>query len=277
MLKFPKNASRINSIHAPTLAVAALTASTLLFSAAAHTHLLSQDAVNAPIFMDDLSSITLDSPLWEHIADHSDQPLHYVAAYDDDHSWQPLLDYDGDNGSHDDDDTILIPYHHEITLVASELDADPSLIYAVTRAESQFQADAQSHAGAVGLMQVIADRAGVDAYHEVYNVKQAPNEYELKDPYINLKLGTAYLKLLEQKYFHQIEDKELRQALVLAAYNWGPGNVRKHLMNKNSPRNLKEAKWALWAKAPRETWSYVNKVMKYQLQYDATLNNDQDA
>ncbi|MCP5169573.1 MAG: transglycosylase SLT domain-containing protein [Hahellaceae bacterium] len=215
-----------------------------------------------------LTHYTLESPLWGQIEENSDQTVFVALPDDDDHSWDATIQHTADNPSHDDDDTTLIPYHHEIQLVASELDADASLIYAVTKAESQFRAHVESGAGAVGLMQVIADRAGVDAYHAVYNVKQAPNEYELKDPYINLKLGTAYLKLLEEKYFHSVKDKKLRQALVLAAYNWGPVNVKKHLMNKNAPRTLTEAKWALWNKAPKETWSYVNKVMKYQQQYD---------
>lgn len=159
------------------------------------------------------------------------------------------------------------PFEQQIRRVASELKIDESLVYAVTKAESSFRSGVQSHAGAVGLMQIIASAAGRDAYYRLHNKRATPTSAQLKDPYTNLQLGSTYLKLLEEHHFGHITDDKLKQMLVLAAYNWGPVNVKRKLLAKNPPRNAEEMKWVLWTKAPRETYSYVNKVLKYQTQF----------
>ena len=159
------------------------------------------------------------------------------------------------------------PFEQQIRRVASELKIDESLIYAVTKAESSFRSGVQSHAGAVGLMQIIASAAGRDAYYRLHKKRATPTSAQLKDPYTNLQLGSTYLKLLEEHHFGHIADDKLKQMLVLAAYNWGPVNVKRKLLAKNPPRNAAEMKWVLWTKAPRETYSYVNKVLKYQTQF----------
>ncbi|MFD2230989.1 transglycosylase SLT domain-containing protein [Alkalimarinus sediminis] len=159
------------------------------------------------------------------------------------------------------------PFEQQIRRVANELEIDESLVYAVTKAESSFRAGVQSHAGAIGLMQVIAHAAGRDAYYRLHKKRETPTPEQLKDPYTNLQLGSTYLKLLEEHHFGHITDDKLKQMLVLAAYNWGPVNVKRKLLAKNPPRNAEEMKWVLWTKAPRETYSYVNKVLKYQTQF----------
>ncbi|UZE96030.1 transglycosylase SLT domain-containing protein [Alkalimarinus alittae] len=159
------------------------------------------------------------------------------------------------------------PFERQIRRVASEVEIDESLVYAVTKAESSFRSGVQSHAGAIGLMQVIASAAGRDAYYRLHKKRATPTLAQLKDPYTNLQLGSTYLKLLEEHHFGHITDEKLKQMLVLAAYNWGPVNVKRKLLAKNPPRNAEEMKWVLWTKAPRETYSYVNKVLKYQNQF----------
>lgn len=159
------------------------------------------------------------------------------------------------------------PFEKQIRRVALELKVDESLVYAVTKAESSFRSGVRSHAGAVGLMQVIATAAGRDAYYRLHKKRVTPTAEQLKDPYTNLRLGSAYLKLLEEHHFGHITDTKLKQMLVLAAYNWGPVNVKRKLLSKNPPRNAAEMNWVLWTKAPRETYSYVNKVLKYQTQF----------
>jgi soluble lytic murein transglycosylase-like protein len=121
--------------------------------------------------------------------------------------------------------------------------------------------------GAVGLMQIIATAAGRDAYYRLYKKRLTPTVEQLKDPYTNLQLGSAYLKLLEEHHFGHISDTDLKQILVLAAYNWGPFNVKRNILAKNPPRTVEEMKWVLWTKAPRETYNYVNRVLKYQAQF----------
>ena len=159
------------------------------------------------------------------------------------------------------------PFEQHIRRVATEQRIDESLIYAVTKAESSFRSGIQSHMGAVGLMQIVATAAGRDAYYRLYKERLTPTLEQLKDPYTNLQLGSAYLKLLEEHHFGHISNTDLKQMLVLAAYNWGPFNVKRNILAKNPPRTVEELKWVLWTKAPRETYNYVNRVLKYQAQF----------
>jgi soluble lytic murein transglycosylase-like protein len=85
---------------------------------------------------------------------------------------------------------------------------EPALVFAVIQAESAFDHEAVSPAGAQGLMQLMPDTA------QLLGVKNPFN------PLQNIDGGTRYLKYL----FGEFEQQEL----VLAAYNAGPGAVRKY-------------------------------------------------
>ncbi len=103
------------------------------------------------------------------------------------------------------------PYH-QMVLQASNLYGVPSgLIHAVIQKESGYNAGARSPRDARGLMQVTPGTArfvGVEKSDSLY------------DPQTNINAGAAYLKYL--MHTHDTFDK------LLAAYNSGPGNVRKY-------------------------------------------------
>jgi len=88
---------------------------------------------------------------------------------------------------------------------------DPSLVYALARTESGFDADARSHAGARGLMQLMPQTAS-------YIQRRQGVSGALSDPSSNLALGQAYMRYLGQQ--PGIDDNLLA---VLASYNAGPG------------------------------------------------------
>ena len=95
---------------------------------------------------------------------------------------------------------------------------DPTLVQAVIAIESGYDPAAVSDKGAVGLMQVMpatGERYGVtgDAKRSVVD--------KLKEPAINLRVGTRYLKDLLARF-----DNEL--TLALAAYNAGEGVVDRY-------------------------------------------------
>lgn len=104
-----------------------------------------------------------------------------------------------------------VPYGEEIFAAAERHGLNPTLVAAVVRAESAFRADAVSHKGAQGLMQLMpatARRFGVDP-RDVFQ------------PSRNLDAGSRYLRLLLDRF-----DGDL--ARTLAGYNAGEGTVDRY-------------------------------------------------
>ena len=100
----------------------------------------------------------------------------------------------------------------QVDAVARRHAIDPLLLHAIAHVESRHNPQAQSPAGALGLMQVMpatASRFGVarpEALHQTGT---------------NLEVSAAYLKTLQQRFGNDL-------SLVLAAYNAGEGAVERH-------------------------------------------------
>ncbi len=124
-----------------------------------------------------------------------------------------------------------------INVVASRYKLPKSLIHAVITAESAYDSEAVSRAGAVGLMQLMPGTA------RRYGVKNRRNPYE------NIRGGSQYLRDLLVLY-----DNNLR--LVLAAYNAGEGAVKKY--NNTVPPY-------------KETQNYVRKVIAFYKKYKQSM------
>ena len=98
---------------------------------------------------------------------------------------------------------------------AGHYDLDPALLAAVIEAESKFNPDARSSAGAVGLMQLTPTTAkGIALYTGGHHFRLS----DLTNPEINVRYGAWYLR-------HLLDHYHDNERLALAAYNAGEENV----------------------------------------------------
>lgn len=111
---------------------------------------------------------------------------------------------------------------------------DEELIRAIIKVESDFNPKVKSSAGAMGLMQLMPE-----------NVKY----YGVKDPYNieeNIDAGTRHIKDYLKMHNNDLD-------MALAAYNFGPGNMRKRGITGEEH----------FYKLPTETKNYLVKIRKY--------------
>jgi len=110
---------------------------------------------------------------------------------------------------------------------ANKYNISQNLVYAIIKTESNFNQFAVSHAGAIGLMQVVPSSAGIDAYKYVKGKKWKPTNSYLFNAQNNIELGTAYIDILNKKYLNGISNSVSKEYCVISAYNTGSGNVLK--------------------------------------------------
>jgi|GEM_PF-1823544 len=139
-----------------------------------------------------------------------------------------------------------------VDVMSLEYDLEPALLLAVMEQESAFDDRAVSHAGARGLMQVLPEGAEAEARQEL----GLDQRLDLFDPAMNVLIGSWYLDRQRNRYAAHVEEP-LAVALALAAYNWGPSRVDRHLLTDRPPANFKELRARLDARAPLETRNYV--------------------
>ncbi|MGN6121598.1 MAG: lytic transglycosylase domain-containing protein, partial [Sphingomonas oligoaromativorans] len=137
-----------------------------------------------------------------------------------------------------------------------------SFIHGIMRQESQFDREAVSRTGARGMMQLMPVTA-----REQSEKLGLPYDYMrlTSDPGYNMQLGTAY--------FGRIMDMfSGNYVLALAAYNAGPGNVRRWLATYGDPRSggVDPVDW-IEAIPFSETRGYVQNVLENVVVYD-TIN-----
>ena len=144
------------------------------------------------------------------------------------------------------------PYADEIFKSATTYNISPSLIFAVIRAESNFDTNAISQANAKGLMQIIPPTAKEIAV----NKGIVFDENILFDYKINIDFGCYYLK--------QMIVNSNNTTNALASYNAGIGTVEKWLNNIEYSSDGK----TLDSIPYKETSIYVKKIAIFEKLYN---------
>ena len=144
--------------------------------------------------------------------------------------------------------TLIYPknYSSYVKKYAQKYDVDENLIYAIIKAESNFEASAVSNKGAKGLMQLM-DSTAQDMAKKMNITLQ---EDDILVPDINIQIGTKYIADLLKKY-ENIE-------LALTAYNAGSGNVDKWIKDGTLKKDGSDAENIPY----KETNNYVRKIMR---------------
>jgi soluble lytic murein transglycosylase len=134
---------------------------------------------------------------------------------------------------------------------------DNAWVFAVMRQESAFMDDAQSHAGAMGLMQLMPATARSVARKVLK--RKPPRRHELFQPDTNIALGSAYLKQMKG----QLGDSAI---LATAAYNAGPHRVARWLPERTLPADI-------WIELVpfKETRGYLRRVLAYTVIYEKRM------
>jgi hypothetical protein len=149
----------------------------------------------------------------------------------------------------------------------------PELILAVIQTESVFNPRAVSHAGAVGLMQLVPSSGALEASKLVYGEPRLLTREELTQPDKNIELGAAYLRILLKRYFGRYtEEPRKRLFLVIAGYNCGPRRVKNALGGQDTT-SLSSAEFydLLLRVVPRETQVYLQRVVRNMRQYESIM------
>lgn len=149
---------------------------------------------------------------------------------------------------------IIYPteYSEYVEKYSEENGLDKYLVYAIIKAESNFNPDIKSKADAIGLMQLMEETAV-----ERSNIidENTIETYDLYDPETNIRLGTSY-------YAYLLGLFDNNAILAIAAYNAGLGNVQEWINDgiiKKDGSDIENIPY-------KETSNYVRKILRdYQM------------
>lgn len=140
-----------------------------------------------------------------------------------------------------------VRYYDYVSENSEKFNVEKELILAIIKSESNFRQDAESKAGAIGLMQIMPETFEWLQTHKLVPLMDVGH---LKDPKTNIKYGTYLLSILKKRYNTIVE--------VVCAYNAGIGTVDKWLRDEKYSNDGKILK-----KIPfPDTSVYVENVME---------------
>ena len=147
---------------------------------------------------------------------------------------------------------IMYPkkYQEVVSIYEEEYNVEENLIFAVIKAESNFDSNAVSNRNAIGLMQLMEETAKDVAKKNDIDIDYNNVKDDLCDVYKNINIGTKYLSTLLERY----KNKEV----ALAAYNAGIGTVDNWIEKgiiKSDGSDIENIPY-------KETNNYVRKILR---------------
>ncbi|OOC11293.1 transglycosylase SLT domain-containing protein [Thioalkalivibrio halophilus] len=201
---------------------------------------------------------------WQHAVARMDNDERVAAAHEfAEWGWYDRAIFTVARARQWDDVELRFPLAFDDLIVAGARDQgiDPAWAMAVARQESAFLHDVRSHAGALGIMQImpatgrnIASAAGV----------QVNSDWDILEPANNARLGTYYLGRNQERFGgHGL--------LSTAAYNAGAHRVRQWL-----PEDGETLDADIWAELIpfSETRKYIRRVYAYRILYAVRLGQE---
>lgn len=162
--------------------------------------------------------------------------------------------------------TLPGPYYPRHDLADQKLPVPSELALAISRRESEFDPVVKSHAGALGLMQLMPATARQVAAKtgETYS-----HAWLTSKPEYNARLGSAYLAQLGAQFDGNI-------IMVAAGYNAGPGRPVRWMGTRGDPRGGSVEAMVDWIEMIpfNETRNYVMRVSESLPVYRARLGHD---
>ena len=150
------------------------------------------------------------------------------------------------------DDIIMkklypLKYSEYIEKYAKEYNIDKYMVYAIIKAESNFNENAKSSSDAIGLMQIME----ITAIETARKMDLEVTEEDLFKPDLNINIGLKYFTYLLNQY-------DNNYPLAIIAYNAGMGNVDAWIKDGT----IKEDGTDIENVPFKETNNYVRKILR---------------
>lgn len=150
------------------------------------------------------------------------------------------------------DDIIMkklypLKYSEYVEKYAEEYNMDKYMVYAIIKAESNFDENAKSSSNAIGLMQIME----TTAIETARKMNLEVTEEDLFKPDLNINIGLKYFTYLLNQY-------DNNYPLAIIAYNAGMGNVDAWIKDGT----IKEDGTDIENVPFKETNNYVRKILR---------------
>ena len=167
-------------------------------------------------------------------------------------------------------------YKSDVFKRANQFKLTPEFIYSIIHTESSFNPMARSYIPAFGLMQIVPQSAGLDAYKMLTGKKKILAPSFLYNAKNNIWIGSAYLKKIYYGYMRKVKNPLSRLYCTIAAYNTGAGNVacafnsttkdykgKTKCIRSRGDYNIIKASLKINSMTPQQVYNHLLKNLRY--------------